>query len=135
MDKKFWISALVAIVVTFAVGFLGHGLILSGDYKPLMGGLMRTEEGAMGLFHFMIIAHIIMGIGAAWIYRQGVTDGPWPAQGVRFGIAAAAISSIPLFMIFYVVHPMPGMVTVKQLIVDTISWIIVGLALAFVNKK
>ena len=83
----------------------------------------------------MVIAHIIMGFGAAWIYRQGVNDGPWLAQGVRFGIAAACISSIPMFMIYYVVQPTPGMLTVKQIVFDTITWIIIGIALAFVNKK
>lgn len=135
MDKKFWISAIVAIILTFAMGFVVHGLILAGDYKPLMGNLMRTEEASMGLFHFMVLAHIIMGLGAAWIYRQGVTEGAWLTQGVRFGIAAACISSIPMFMIFYVVQPTPGILAVKQILFDSISWLVVGLALAFINKK
>lgn len=135
MDKKFWISAIVAIVLTFALGFVVHGVLLAGDYQALMGTLMRKDDAAMGLFHFMIIAHIIMGVGAAWMYRQGVNESPWLAQGVRFGIAAACISSIPMFMIYYVVQPTPGMLTVKQIIFDTITWIIIGIALAFVNKK
>jgi hypothetical protein len=135
MDKKFWISGIAATLVTFASGFVVHGLILAGDYKPLMGNLMRTEEGAMGLFHFMVLAHIIMGFGAAWIYRQGVTEGAWLTQGVRFGIAAAAISVIPMYMIFYVVQPTAGMLAVKQIIFDTISWVIVGIVLAVINKK
>lgn len=135
MSKKFWISGIVATLVTFALGFLVHGLILAGDYKPLMGGVMRSEESAMGLFHFMIIAHIIMGFAAAWIYGQGIGEGAWLGQGIRFGIAIACLCSIPMFMIFYVVHPMPGMLTVKQIVFDTISWIIVGIVLAFINKK
>jgi len=135
MSKKFWISGIVATIVTIAMGFLVHGFILSGDYKALAGTLMRTDEASMGLFHFMILAHIIMGFGAAWIYRQGVTEAAWVTQGVRFGIAAACISSIPMFMIFYVVQPTPGMLTVKQIIFDTISWIVTGIVLAFINKK
>jgi hypothetical protein len=135
MSKKFWISGIAATLITFALGFLVHGLILAGDYKPLMGGVMRSEEAAMGLFHFMIIAHIIMGFAAAWIYAQGVGQGAWLGQGIRFGIAISCFCSIPMFMIFYVVHPMPGMLTVKQIIFDTISWVIVGIVLAFINKK
>jgi hypothetical protein len=135
MSKKFWISAIVTTVLLFALGFLVHSLILAGDYKPLMGGVMRTEDSAMSLFHFMFLAHIIMGFAAAWIYGQGVGEGAWLGQGVRFGIAIAAVSSIPLFMIFYVVHPMPGMLALKQIVFDTISWVIVGIVLAFINKK
>jgi hypothetical protein len=135
MSKKFWISGIVATVLTFALGFVVHGVLLAGDYQGLMGTLMRKEQDAMGLFHFMIIAHIIMGFGAAWIYLKGVTEAPWLTQGVRFGIAAACISSIPMFMIYYVVQPTPGMLTVKQIIFDTITWIIIGIALAFINKK
>jgi hypothetical protein len=135
MDKKFWISGIAATVVTFALGFVVHGVILAGDYQALMGTLMRKDQEAMGLFHFMIIAHIIMGFAAAWIYRQGAAEGAWLPQGVRFGIAMACVSSIPMFMIYYVVQPTPGMLTVKQIIFDTITWIIIGVVLAFINKK
>ena len=100
-----------------------------------MGSLLRSDDAAMGLFHFMIIAHIIMGFAAAWIYRQGVAEGAWLTQGVRFGIAMACVSSIPMFMIYYVIQPTPGMLTVKQIIFDTITWIIIGIVLAFINKK
>lgn len=135
MDKKFWISGIAATVVTFALGFVVHGVILAGDYQALMGTLMRKDDAAMGLFHFMIIAHIIMGFAAAWIYRQGATEGAWLGQGVRFGIAIACVCSIPMFMIYYVIQPTPGMLTVKQIIFDTITWIIIGIVLAFINKK
>lgn len=136
MDKKFWISGIAATVVVFALGFVVHGVILAGDYKPLMGSLLRTDQAAMGLFHFMIIAHVIMGFAAAWIYRQGVRDGvAWLGQGVRFGFAAACISSIPMFMIYYVIQPTPGMLVVKQMVLDTITWIIIGIVLAVINKK
>lgn len=135
MSKKFWISGIVATLLTFALGFVVHGVLLAGDYKPLMGSLLRSDDSAMGLFHFMIVAHIIMGFAAAWIYIQGAAEAAWLPQGVRFGLALACVSSIPMFMIYYVIQPTPGMLTVKQIIFDTITWIIIGIALAFINKK
>ena len=50
MDKKFWISAIVAIVLTFALGFVVHGVILAGDYQALMGTLFRKDEDGDGAF-------------------------------------------------------------------------------------
>jgi hypothetical protein len=135
MDKKFWISGIAILILSMAIGFLVHGFLLAPDYTALIGKTMRSPEEANSLFHFMIIAHIFMAFGATWIYRQGVTEAAWLTQGVRFGIAMACVVAVPMFLIYYVVQPTPGMLTVKQIVFDSISWIVVGIVLAFINKK
>jgi hypothetical protein len=133
MDKKFWISFVALLVITMTGGFLVHGLWLVPDYTAL-GPLMRTPEDAEGYFHFMLIAHVLISAGLAWIYRQGRRDGDWVGQGLRFGIAIALVSSIPFFMIYHAVAPFPFDLMVKQMIGDTSALLLAGLAVAYINK-
>jgi hypothetical protein len=134
MDKKFWISGIVAAVLFYFLSFIVHGFILSGDYMQLPT-LLRTEEEAMRHIPFMILADLIMGFAFAWIYRQGVTSGAsWLRQGVRYGIAAALFATVPMYLIYYTVQPWPGMVVVKQIVLQSIAVVIVGIVVAWVNK-
>lgn len=134
MGKKFWISGIAAVIVTMVLGMLVHGVWLGEDYKALK--FMRSEEEQMGFMPFMILAHVFLGFAAAWIYRKGMTAGAaWLGQGVRFGIAMACVMSVPMFLIYYAVYPMPGMLVVKQIIGDTVCWLITGIVIAFINKE
>lgn len=134
MGKKFWISGIAAVIVTMVLGMLVHGVWLGADYKAL--GHMRPESEQMGYMPFMILAHISLGFAAAWIYGKGMTPGAsWLGQGVRFGIAISLLMTVPMFLIYYAVQPLPGMLVVKQIIGDTVSWLITGIVIAFINKE
>ena len=58
MNKKFFIAWAVLFVVWMAGSFLVHGFLLHDDYAKLPN-LMRTEKDAQGLFHFMLLAHVM----------------------------------------------------------------------------
>jgi hypothetical protein len=58
----------------------------------------------------------------------------WLQQGIRFGIAVALLATIPTYMIYYAVQPMPHDLVHQQIIYDSIAMVIVGIAAAFVNK-
>ena len=135
MGKKFWISGIVAGVLYYVLGFLVHGMILHGEYAQLPN-LFRTEAEAMSRMPIMILANLMMGLAFAWIYRQGITAGaPGLAQGVRFGIAVAFMSAIPMYLIYYVVQPWPNIVVVKQIILETICITLVGIVVAWLNRS
>ncbi len=134
MGKKFWISGIAAVIVTMVCGMLVHGVWLGAEYNAL--GWMRTEEAQMGYMPYMILAHVSLGFAAAWIYVKGMTAGAsWLGQGVRFGIAITFLMSIPMFLIYYSILPIPGMLVVKQIIGDAVCWIIAGIVIAFLNKE
>jgi hypothetical protein len=133
MDKRFWIAGLVASVLFFALGFLVHGVLLTGDYMQLKP-LFRPEEGMMGYMPLMILAHVIMGFSFAWIYSRGVSGAPWTMQGLRFGIAAVLLVTVPWYLIYYSIQPWPASTVAKQIIFDGISMIITALAVAFIFK-
>ena len=82
----------------------------------------------------MILAHVIMAGAFVWIYSRGVEAKPWLAQGIRFGVAVALLTVVPMYMIYYVVQPMPGMTVVKQIVFDTILVMILGAIAAFIYR-
>jgi hypothetical protein len=133
MDKKFLIAWLAVFVVWFLGSFVVHGVLLHADYAALTS-LFRPEAEAQKYFPFMILAHVLMAGAFTWIYSRGAEAKPWAAQGVRFGIAVALLSTAPLYMIYYVVQPMPGDVVVKQIIFDGILNVVLGLVVAFMYR-
>ena len=56
------------------------------------------------------------------------------AQGLRFGAAVAPLAPIPTFMVYYVVQQSSGMLAVQQSIGESITVLILGMLVAFLNK-
>ena len=133
MNKKFFISWAVVFVVWFVGSFLVHVLMLGETYAGLTN-MMRPEAESEALFHFMVLAHVLMAGAFVWIYQRGNEDKPWMEQGLRYGIAIALLAPIPTFMIYYVVQQTPGMLAIKQSIGDSVVVIVVALVVAFLNK-
>jgi hypothetical protein len=133
MDKKFLIAGIVASVLLIGFGFLVHGVIMTSDYEKIRN-LFRPEAEAMANLPIMLLAHVIMGFAFAWIYKQGVTNAPWLGQGIRFGIAVALLVPVPWYLIFYSIQPFPAQTVAKQLIFDSLSFLLIAIAVAFVYK-
>lgn len=133
MNKKFLISWVAVFVVWMVGSFLVHGLWLSETYASLTN-MMRPEAEQQGMFHFMLLAHVLMAGAFCWIYLRGREDKPWVQQGLRYGIAIALLAPIPTFMIYYSVQQTPGMLAVQQSIGDSVTAVALGLVVAFLNK-
>lgn len=134
MNKSFLISWVVVFVVWMSGSFAVHGAWLSDIYAT-MPYMMRTEEDSMALFHFMLLAHVLMAGAFVWIYQRGVEDKSWIEQGLRFGVAVAILAPIPTYMIYYTVQIMPGELAVRQIIGDVIVVIVCALVAAFLNRN
>ena len=133
MSKIFLISWVVVFVVWMAGSFLVHGMWL-GDTYAAMTNMSRPEEEQMGLFHFMLLAHVLMAGVFVWIYQRGKENKPWAQQGLRFGIAIALFTPMPRYMIYYTVQQTPGTLAVQQIIGDSAVIVIVALIVAFLNR-
>lgn len=130
----FVISAVALSVLSLVLGFVVHAWLLGPQYAAL-GSLFRAPADAEKYFGWMILAHVSIGIGVTWIYRQGREAKPFLAQGVRFGLALAVLVTVPTYLIYYAVQPMPGEIVVKQIAFDTISIVIMGIAAAWINQR
>ena len=82
----------------------------------------------------MILAHILMSGAFAWVYARGVEAKPWLGQGLRFGLAVALLAPVPIYIIYYVVQPMPGALVVKQILFDGILVLVLGCVAAFLYR-
>lgn len=134
MNKNFLISTAAVFVVWMIGSFLVHGLWLGATYEALTN-MMRPMEEQSGLFHFTLIAHVLMAGAFVWIYQRGHEDKPWVAQGIRFGVAIAIMAPIPTYMIYYAVQQTPPMLAVSQSIGDSLVVIVVALVAAFLSRK
>ena len=134
MNSKFAISVAVMFVVAMIFGFVVHGVILGQDYLQL-ASLFRTQQDQAGYFPYMLLAHVFMAAGFVWIYVQGRTDKPWLGQGVRFGLAVVVLVTLPGYLIYYAVQPLPGMLVVKQIALDAVSYVVMGIAVAWLYRK
>lgn len=133
MNGKFWISAAAMFFLGMVFGWLVHGTILHGEYAKLPQ-LMRPESEAMRYFIFIVIATAIYALGFTWIYLKGKESKPWLAQGARYGFAVAFVTAIPTYLIYYAVMPFPSDLVAQQIVLDTISAVIMGVALAWLNR-
>ena len=132
MNRKCIISAVVMFVMAWALSFVVHGLLLGGDYSATPG--MRPPAEAQQIIGYLILAQAIFGVAFAWVYFQGKEDKPWLMQGIRFGIAIAALTVIPTYLIYHVVTPVPLVLAIKQIVLDTIRLVLMGVVLAWINR-
>ncbi len=133
MNRKFLLSMVVMAFASLLLGFVVHGVLLQAEYAKLPN-LMRSEQDAMNYFPFMLLAHLLIGIGITWIYLKGREDKPWLAQGLRFGVAVAVLVPVPMYLIYFAVQPMPSDLVAQQIVFDAITTIIMGVLVAWLNR-
>ena len=134
MNLRFVLAGIAGFLISNFGGFIFHGLLLHADYLKL-GPIMRTDEDAMNYLPFMLLSHLIKGFAFAWVYSKGITAGsPAIMQGLKFGVATVFLVTIPLYLVYYSVEPLPGMLVVKQMVVDGITMIAMGVVTALIIK-
>jgi hypothetical protein len=135
VDKRFFIAWIVMFVAWMAGSFVVHGTLLQGEYAKLTTTLFRPPADAQKYFPLLLLAHVILTGAFVWIYARGVQAGkPWLGQGLRFGIAAALLTAVPTYTIYYVVQPTPGALAVQQIVYDGILIVLLGLLAGWLHR-
>jgi hypothetical protein len=132
MNRRFFIAWVVLFVAWMAGSFVVQELLLHADYAQL-SNLFRPEEDAQRHIVLMLLAHVIMAGAFVWIYARGTENKPWLGQGLRYGVAIALLI-VPIYMIYYVVQPMPGGLVVKQILFDGILLVVLGAIVAWLYR-
>jgi len=117
-----------------AGSFVVHGVLLGADYTRL-SNLFRQPPEARQYFPLMILAHVFLSGAFVWIYARGVEAKPWLGQGLRYGIAVAFLTAVPMYLIYYVVQPMPLATVLKQIAFDGALIVVLGLVAAFMLRR
>lgn len=134
MNWTFALSAAVMFVMAVVLGFLAHGVLLHDDYAKL-SNVMRPESEVEAGIPLMAIAYACFALAFTWIYRKGREEKPWFAQGSRYGIAVALLTAVPTYFTYHVVAQFPFDLAVKQIVLDAIVIVLMGIVLAWLNRK
>lgn len=135
MDKRFWVCGLVMSIAALLLGFIVHGLLLAQDYAAL-GAMFRSDGDSRHYMHWMVFAHVLVGFAMTWIYAQGFSDGrPSAMQGLRFGLAMALFSTVPGYLVYYAVQPLPASLVARQVVLGTIATVLLGLLVAWLQPR
>jgi hypothetical protein len=133
--KKLALSWLVVFICVSVLNFLIHGILLSPDYQSFPQ-LMRPPIEGPKYMPYMFFAFAVFALAMVWIYAQGAKpESPWLGQGIRFGIAVWALTSIPMYLIYYSVQPWPLGITLKQIGFEFVSVVIYGIVTAALYGK
>jgi hypothetical protein len=135
MDIRFFVSGVVMAIASLMSGFLVHATLLKPQYDSL-AEIYRSEQEGMQFFHWMLLAHLMIGFALTWIYRQGVQAGVSSIkQGIRFGLAIVCLMTVPMYLIYFAVLKIPAELAQKQILFDVPLVILMGVLVAFLNKK
>ncbi|MFO0995454.1 MAG: hypothetical protein U1F33_02140 [Alphaproteobacteria bacterium] len=132
MGPKFVISFVVIFVLTVILDFIIHGVLLGGDYAQL-SQLYRDPEDK-SYMPFLFLGQACFAAGFVWIYVKGKEDKPFLMQGVRYGIAVAALAAVSMYLISYAVQPLPAVLVIKQIVFQSIAAVMLGIAVAWLNR-
>jgi hypothetical protein len=123
----FLLSNVFAVVI--------HGFILAADYAPYEGTLLRDFQNGPGWQALALpVAHLCFISGLVWIYGRLSLDGSPAARGLKLGLLGWLVGQAPLFLIWYAEQPWPDGLIVKQLGLELLSSLAIGLTIAGVSR-
>jgi hypothetical protein len=134
MNTRFLISVVVIFVLLMVFGYVVHGLFLSSDYQQITPRVMRDAADGARHMPYMALGQLSFAIAFVWIYLRGKEDKPYVAQGLRYGLAMAALTVVAKFLIYYAVEPLDPILVTKQIVFDSIMTLILGVVVAALNK-
>ena len=70
-----------------------------------------------------------------WVYTHSRLRGSAAMQGLMLGVVAWMMGQVPLWLIWYAEQPWPGSLVVKQLGLELVSSIAIGLTIAFIARQ
>jgi hypothetical protein len=131
---RFALRTLTVALAMFALGYIGHQLLLGRDYK-VIEPIMRGKADMQAHMPFALLFSLAFAAAFVWIYSQGRSANPWAGQGVRFGVAIWAIAQVPLYLTNYVIEPWPGTFVIKILAWELAASVMLGLLIAAMSKS
>jgi hypothetical protein len=131
---KFLLRTIVLAIAWFALGYVGHQLLLKRDYVAIEP-IMRSKADMQAHMMFAPLGGLLSAAAMVWIYAQGRSAKPWLGQGLRFGVAVWAIAAVPHYIANYTIEPWPGAFVVKILAWELVAAMVLGVLVAGLSKN
>jgi len=129
-------TTVVAFIVSQALAIVVHGFILAADYAPFYGTLLRPMP-AEGEWRMLLLplVHLCFVSGLVWVYSRIRIEGSAAAQGLKLGFVGWVVGQLPLWLLWNAEQPWPGSLVVKQLVLELVSALIVGVTIALPARR
>jgi len=127
-------TILVAFLVANVFATIIHGFILSTDYEPFEGTLLRTSGTGTPPWQmlFLPVVHLSFIASLVWAYTRLRLEGATVARGLKLGLVGFTMGQLPLFLLWYAQQPWPGDLVLKQLGLELLSSLAIGVTIALV---
>ena len=80
-----------------------------------------------------VVVHGLVFVSAmVWIYARVRLAGPPLRRGLTLGLVAWTIGQVPTWLLWYAQQPWPGTLVVKQLLLELIASLALGITIALV---
>jgi hypothetical protein len=76
------------------------------------------------------LSHLLFIIPFVWFYARLAPEGPWVREGAKFGVLGWMIGQAPHWLLWYAEQPWPDALVVKLLVLELISTVVIGIAVA-----
>jgi hypothetical protein len=133
MTKQFIIAVVVAFVLFSGLGYLVHGVLLNDAYG-MYPNLWRSVDESAKHMPFILIANLVTAVPFVWIYERGKQDKPWLGQGVRYGVAMAALVPAGRFITYYAIQPIGHGLALHQILFDGAATVVIAVIVARIYK-
>jgi hypothetical protein len=136
--KRFIVTVVVVFVIAQVFAIVIHGFILGSDYRPFYGSLLRPMDAAGGpqwMVALLPLAHLAMAIAFVALYSRWIRPGPEIPQGLRFGVLAWLFGPVPMYLLWFAEQPWPLSLTIKQLVLELFTMLVLGTLTAMLSRQ
>ena len=128
------VTIVVAFVVANVFAAVIHGVILGPDYLPFEGTLLRANgDGAPSWqMLFLPVVHLSVVASLVWVYGRLRLEGSTLVRGLKAGVLLWTMGQLPVWLLWYAEQPWPGDLVLKQLGLELVSSLVIGLTVAAV---
>jgi hypothetical protein len=130
------VTIVVAFVLANVFAALIHGYVLGADYLPFEGTLLRAngDGGPAWQMAFLPIVHLAVVASLVWVYGRLRLAGSTLARGLKAGVLLWTMGQLPVWLLWYAEQPWPGNLLLKQLGLELVSSLVIGVTIAAVAR-
>jgi hypothetical protein len=125
-------TIIVAFLVAQLFAVVIHGFVLSADYAPFQGTLLRAASSGAPPWQmlFLPVVHLSLIVPLVWVYGRLRLEGPTAVRGLKLGMLAWTMGQLPVWLLWYAQQPWPGSLVMKQLGWELLASLAIGITIA-----
>ncbi len=131
MNMRVARTVFVAFLVANVLAVIVHGLILANDYGPFYGKLLRSTGDPDWQVVLLPVPHLLYVCGLTWVTMRLQSTSSRLHRGLVLGALGWVIGQAPLWLLWYIEQPWPDSLVVKQLGLEFLSSLLIGLTIVF----